>query len=81
MVQNAVAQRRERAKERVMISLRSGLTAAVSHISAGFAAGALLTLAGIMPAAQAATIALFNTGVDAGGVSRSDGSTPDLITR
>jgi hypothetical protein len=43
--------------------------AAVAVVAAG---------AGLMPAAQAATIALFNTGVDAGGVSRSNGSTPDL---
>ena len=34
--------------------------------------------AGIMPTAHASTVSLFNTGVDAVGVSRADGSSPDL---
>lgn len=42
------------------------------------AATAVAALLAFVPGAQAASIGLFNTGVDATGVSRSDGSTPDL---
>jgi PEP-CTERM motif-containing protein len=52
-----------------MNSLRGGLVAAAAVIAAGV---------GLIPSAQAASITVFDTGVDAGGVSRSDGSTPDL---
>jgi hypothetical protein len=42
------------------------------------AAGAVLAVTGFMSAAHALPVTVFNTGVDASGVSRADGSSPDL---